>query len=91
MQWWLLGKLVGLFYFYYNGWVLLWLFFLIEIVIPVAEAKCFIDGLKAIGWHWTRTNPTTIDTGMLHKNDIKAYNFLRESQQVGCADTKFNL
>lgn len=51
-------------------------------------AKCFIEGLHAIGLKWSILHPTVIDTGFATAN-VGNYNVLREKHQTGCSKEKF--
>ncbi len=64
------------------------MFQILEIPIPNAKAKCFIDGLNAIKWKWSILDSTTIHTGYAIAN-TNQYNALREHIQNGCKETKF--
>jgi hypothetical protein len=57
-------------------------------VIPVAEAKCFIDGLYALKWKHSLLDPGTFHTDY-YQNHLVSYNKQREAIQVGCAGKKF--
>ena len=64
-----------------RNFIKLYSFNLIEIPIPVPEAKCLIDGLAAIQLKWSILDPTTIHSGY-HVANIKNYNDAREAHQV---------
>ena len=54
-------------------------------------AKCFFDGLVAIGWKYSVLYPGVINDGsqlFTQGSSIKEYNKVREFKQVGCKDLK---
>ncbi len=62
--------------------------FLKETPTPLDAAKCFTDGLAAIGWSHSPMEPGIIHD-RLHITNPKEYKALRELKQVGCKDEKF--
>lgn len=60
--------------------------------IPMKGAKCFIDGLLAIGWKYSVLYPGVINDGSHMYTEgasLKAYHKIREFKQIGCKETKF--
>jgi len=59
--------------------------------IPMPEAKCFVDGLIAIGWKYSVLYPGVINDGSHMYTDggsFRVYNKVREFKQIGCKDLK---
>ena len=55
---------------------------------PLEKAKCFTDGLAAIGWRHSIFEAGIVHDG-LHVTSPIEYEQLRQAQQVGCKDQKF--
>jgi len=55
---------------------------------PLEKAKCFTDGLAAIGWRHSIFDAGIIHDG-LHVTNPVEYEKLRQAQQVGCKEQKF--
>jgi len=58
-----------------------------KIPIPAKEAKCFVDGLVAIGMKHSVVSPGIMHDGY-HLANLKSFNDLKTHKQVGCSDLK---
>ena len=56
--------------------------------MPLAQAKCFIDGLAPITWRHSIYAPGILNDGS-HIFDPDGYNKARVEKQNGCRDMKF--
>lgn len=60
----------------------------IETPAPIAQAKCFLEGLATITWKHSVFAPGIIHDGS-HIFDPDGYNKARVEKQNGCKQTKF--
>jgi len=56
--------------------------------IPIAPAKCFVDGLNSFGFKYSILHPGVAHSNF-HVTNSQIYSVYKEAKQTGCKETKF--